>query len=439
MFENVIVDQNPHWDGKYYEEGVKRDVLDVLKKYIELPHIISIVGVRRGGKSTLLKQLINYLLKVKKVVPKNILFLNLESPYFSRYKDDVMYLEKIYEDYLKIASPQGRVYFFLDEVHYFREWQVFLKAHYEQKNVKFVITGSNSRLLSSELITLLSGRTIPVEVYPFSFMEFLSSRNIDVSNGVSLIKQRHMIKRVLDEYLRYGGFPEIAFVTEKETAREILAMYARNILYQDIAARFKVKKAGDLDNLFFYLISHVSSLYSYNNLSKLFDLTDKTIKEYLNYFSDAFLLFTVDAFSFSVKKQTKSPKKIYVVDTGMTGSLSFKFSENIGHILENMVFLELRRQGKEIFYYRTENGLEVDFICRNEKKIHFLVQATKELGEDRTRDREVRALTKAMEETNVKTGFIVTYEEEGEIKKDGFVIPVIPSYKFFTDIHSFIR
>ncbi|MDP3028707.1 MAG: ATP-binding protein [Deltaproteobacteria bacterium] len=439
MFEDIIVDQNPHWTGGFYEEGIKRDVLDKLKSYIDLPHIVSIVGVRRGGKSTLLKQLINHLLKDKAISPKNILFLNLETPYFSQYKDKVINLERIYEDYLKLTSPQGRIYCFLDEIQYFNEWQVFVKAHYEQKNIKFIITGSNSKLLSSELITLLSGRTIPLEVYPFSFKEFLRANGLDISDNILLLRKRHKIKSFWDEYLQYGGFPEIAFVGEKGAAREILSTYARNILYQDIAPRFKVKKVGDLDTLFFYLISNIAALYTYNTLSKLFDLSDKTIKEYLRYFSDAYLLFTVDAFSFSVKKQIKSPKKIYTIDTGMASSISFRFSEKVGQLLENMVFLELMRQGQDVFYYQTENRLEVDFICRVGKKTTGLIQVTKEIGEDRVKNREVRALQRAMEETNIKNGLIVTYEDEGEIKEDASIIHIVPAYKFFADIRSWIK
>ncbi len=269
MFENVIIDQNPHWDGSLYKEGVPRDVMSKIHRGLALPHILSIVGVRRSGKSTLIRQIINDLLKEKGIKPRNILFLNLEHPGFSRYKNDVGNLERVYEDYLKLASPSGMIYCFLDEVHFFQEWQVFVKSHYERKNVKFIVTGSNSRLLSSEFITLLSGRTIPVEVYPFSFSEFMRAKGEQYSNQVSLIKNRHKIRSLLDDFVREGGFPEIAFIEDRETRKEVLAMYARNILYQDIAARFGIKKAIDLENLFFYLASNISSSYSYNSLSKL--------------------------------------------------------------------------------------------------------------------------------------------------------------------------
>jgi len=432
MFENVIVDQNPHWDGSQYDGGVPRSLLDGIKKNIDLPHILSIVGVRRCGKSTLIRQIINHLTGEKKINPKNILFLNLEHPGFSRYKGDAAYLERIYEDYMKLATPEGTVYCFLDEVHFFNEWQVFVKAHYERKETKFVVTGSNSRLLSSEFITLLSGRTVSVEVYPFSFGEFMKAKGADYSDPVSRVRHRHKIRNLMDDYLQFGGFPEIAFMKHPETIRDIHAMYARSILYQDIAARFGIKKPVDLENLFYYLAANVSSLYTFNSLSKLTDISDKTVKEYLSCFSDAYLLFTLDAFSYSVKQQIKSPKKVYAIDPGLAGSVSFRFSDDSGRHLENAVFLELKRGGKELFYYRTENGHEVDFICRKGRKVTDLIQVAKELRDEKTKGRELRALFKAMDETGVKNGTIVTYEDEEEIKEKSKSITIIPAYKFFT-------
>lgn len=432
MFENVIVDQNQHWDGAQYDGGVPRSVLEEIKKNFDLPHILSIVGVRRCGKSTLIRQIINHLIGERKTAPKNILFLNLEHPGFSRYKGDAAYLERIYEDYLKLAAPEGMIYCFLDEVHYFSEWQVFVKAHYEQKKTKFIVTGSNSRLLSSEFITLLSGRTIPAEVYPFSFGEFVRARGMDDRDPVSLARNRHKIRSLMDDYLQFGGFPETAFLKQPETIREIHAMYARSILYQDVAARFGIKKPADLENLFYYLAANASSLYTFNSLAKLTNLSDKTIKEYLSCFSDAYLLFTVDAFSHSVKQQIRSPKKIYAVDSGLAGSVSFRFSDDTGRYLENAVFLELRRRGKELFYYRTGNGHEVDFICREGRKITDLIQVAKELRDEKTKSRELRALFRAMDETGLQNGTIVTYEDEEEIKENSKTVAIIPAYKFFS-------
>ncbi len=430
MFESVIVDQNTHWDGLLYGEGVPREALAKVKEYLDLPHVIALVGVRRSGKSTLVRQVINHLIRDKGIPPRNILFLNLENPQFSRYRNDVSYLDRVYEDYLKLVAPQGTVYCFLDEVHFFAEWQVFVKARYEQQQIKFIVTGSNSHLLSSEFITLLSGRALPVEVYPFSFAEYASSNGLELADAVAVTRERNRLRKLFDDYLCQGGFPETTSIKLSATQKEVLVMYARNILYQDIAPRFSIKKAVELENMFFYLASNISSLYSFNKIAPLVGLNDKTVKEYIGYFSDAYLLFTLDLFAFSVKEQIKSPKKIYAIDTGMAGAVGFNFSENRGHLLENLVYLELKRRGGELHYYKTANGYEVDFACSSKGKITNLVQVALDLGDDKTRNRELRALVKALDETGLKSGEIVTYEEEGGLNVDGKNIRIIPAYQY---------
>lgn len=207
-------------------------------------------------------------------------------------------------------------------------------------------------------------------------------------------------------------------------------MYARNILYQDIAPRFAIKKTVDLENLFFYLTSNVASLYSYNKLADLVGLNDKTVKEYVGYFRDAFLLFTLDLYAFSVKEQIKSPKKVYVIDTGMAGAVGFSFSENRGHLLENQIYLELKRRGHELYYYKTKSGLEVDFACCSGGKITRLIQVVHDLGDDKTRHREMRSLLKALDETGLECGEIVTYEEDGEVTVEGKTIRLISAFKY---------
>jgi len=431
MFESLIVDQNPHWDGILYEEGVSREVLAKVKDYLDLPHIIALVGVRRAGKSTLVRQAINFLIREQNVNPENILFLNLENPQFSRYRSDVAYLEQAYNDYLKLVNPQGRIYCFLDEVHFFTEWQIFVKARYEKKATKFIITGSNSHLLSSELITLLSGRALPLEVYPFSFAEYAAGKGVVPKGPVAAARERNRLRKLFDDYLRLGGFPELSSVERTDTQKEILIMYARNILYQDIAPRFAIKKAVTLESLFFYLTSNIASLHSFNKLAGTIGLNDKTVKDYLGYFNDAYLLFSLDSFSFSARKQIKSPKKIYAIDTGLAIASGYSFSENRGRLLENQVFLELKRRGEELFYYKTTNNLEVDFACTSKGKVTRLIQAAYTLDDSQTRNREVRALTKALTETGLQTGDIITHEQEDRLIIDNKEINLIPAHRFF--------
>ncbi len=321
------------------------------------------------------------------------------------------------------------IYCFLDEVHFFPEWHIFVKSCYERKNVKFIVTGSNSSLLSSEFITLLSGRVLPVTVFPFSFPEFAQSKGIDVKDQIAILRERHRLRNAFDQYLRCGGFPATAFIESGQIRKEVLAMYARNILYQDITPRFGVKKSQELETLFYSLTSNVASVITYNRLSSLVSLNDKTIKEFISYFADTYLLFTLDAYGFSIREQLKSPKKIYAIDTGMAGATAFSFSENTGHFLENLVFLEQKRRGNDVFYYRTANGLEVDFAIREENRLTQLIQVTMDMKTKKTRDRELKALLKAMDETQA-TGTIISYEDEEEIVVDGKKIRVIPAYQY---------
>jgi uncharacterized protein len=176
MFEKIIIEQNPHWNGELYPSGFRREQFSKVLDFLPLPHIVAISGARRVGKSTLLKQLINYLIEEQKIESQNIFFMNLENPFLVQYADNVQFLQMIFEDYAKMKNPQGLVYCFLDEIQFFRDWQVFIKALYEQKKVKFFITGSNPSLLSGELMTLLSGRTLSVEILPFSFKELIQEK-----------------------------------------------------------------------------------------------------------------------------------------------------------------------------------------------------------------------------------------------------------------------
>jgi len=436
MFENVIADSNPHWDNTPYQEGQKRELLDKIMEYIELPHIISLVGIRRSGKSTLARQIINRLIKEKGVSPKNILFLNLENPTFSRYRNDITYLERAYEDYLNLVSPKGFIYCILDEVHFFPEWQIFVKSLYEKKNIKFIVSSSNSQLIAGEYITMLSGRCLPVDVYPFSFNEFSSAKKLDLKDRVTVSAKRNLVRKYFEEYLNFGGFPETTFIDDNNMKKEILSMYAKNILYQDIAPRFGVKKIVELENLFFYLASNITSLFTYNRLSNLTGLSDKTVKDFMGYFEDAYLLFNIDQYSFSARHQIKSPKKIYSIDPGITASVGFNFSENAGRLLENAVYIELKRRKFDLFYYKTSTGGEVDFACCNKGKIIRLVQVCKEIGDEKTRNRELKALVRALEETGLDKGLIITNEDEDELTINSKTISILPAYKFFVETES---
>lgn len=427
MFEKFIVEQNTHWEGNLLNAGFPRMAAEKLVKYIDIKQIIALIGVRRSGKSTIVRQLINFLIQEKNINPKNILFLNLESPLLNRFKNDPANLQMIFDEYLELAEPKGKVFVFLDEVQFFSDWQVFVKSLYEKGDAKFFITGSNSQLLSAEMATLLSGRSITNDIYPFSFKEIVWIKNIGAKNAMEITRNEGKLKKVFGEYLQNGGFPEIVIEKRKEIKKEILANYYKNILYQDIIPRFEVKKTKEIENLLLYLFSNIGQGYSYNSLSGFLKIHDKTIKEYIGFFEKSFLLFELSNYQYSLKKQENYPKKVYAIDNGFISAVSFSFSENYGRFLENAVFLGLLEAGKSVYYYLGK--YECDFIVKEGRKITEAIQATKILDNNNEK-RELRGLLEAMEKFNLKEGVIITGSQEEERNIDGKKIKIIPAWKW---------
>ena len=427
MFEKFIVEQNTHWEGNLLNAGFPRMAAGKLVKYIDIKQVIALIGVRRSGKSTIVRQLINFLIQEKNINPKNILFLNLESPLLNRFKNDPANLQMIFDEYLELAEPKGKVFVFLDEVQFFSDWQVFVKSLYEKGGAKFFITGSNSQLLSAEMATLLSGRSITNDIYPFSFKEIVWIKNIGAKNAMEITRNEGKLKKVFGEYLQNGGFPEIVIEKRKEIKKEILANYYKNILYQDIIPRFEVKKTKEIENLLLYLFSNIGQGYSYNSLSGFLKIHDKTIKEYIGFFEKSFLLFELSNYQYSLKKQENYPKKVYAIDNGFISAVSFSFSENYGRFLENAVFLGLLEAGKSVYYYLGK--YECDFIVKEGRKITEAIQATKILDNNNEK-RELRGLLEAMEKFNLKEGVIITGSQEEERNIDGKKIKIIPAWKW---------
>lgn len=421
MYEKVLKEQNPHWHSKPSGTWLKRTQFQQLLKLLPAPHVISIAGVRRSGKSTLIKQLIEHLITVDKVKPENILFLNLEHPFFMNYNQDIENLHNCYLEYLKLKNPQGKIYILLDEIQFFEDWPVFVKALYEQKECKFIITGSNSALIKGDLMTLLSGRCVPIEMYPLSYNEFLNHAKLTPKSPT------HQLQHQLEHYLKLGGFPDIVLTADESVAKELLQAHAKSILLQDVVSRLKLKRALELERLFYYLITDVTSPYSFSKLAKLFHISDKTVKDYIDAICESHLLFQLEQFSYSLKSQMRAPKKPYCIDVGIINSVAFQFSENRGKLLENIIFLELKRRKFEIYYYKTKNDLEVDFLIKRGSE-YQLIQVACSLEDAKTRKREINALKAAAKEMKVTKQLIIT-ENDKETIDD---IEIIPAFEFLS-------
>jgi predicted AAA+ superfamily ATPase len=399
--KNILIEQNHHWSGQK-QNYVKRTQLDKLIQYLPLKQIITITGIRRCGKSTLAKQAIEYLIE-DGVSANNILFVNLEQPYFLEYKHNPSYLNTIYEEYLKLMNPKGKIYIVFDEIQFFDSWQVYIKSKYESSEIKFILTGSNSSMLSNELNTLLSGRSLNIHLDTFSFGEFLDFKDIEYKNEFQRIKNKIDIQRAKDEYIKWGGFYEVFETKEESIKRDILISYVKNIIYQDIVPRYNIRNSEALERLFFYLLSNVTGVLNYTTLSKTFGISDKSVKEYINYFEDVFLLKRVDKFHNKQKEQIKSSKKIYALDNGFL-QIAPKHSGNLGASLENLVFNILNSKALHVTYLK--DIYEVDFYTKD-----TMYQVSYDISEEKTKNREVNAF-KYFDNANKK---LITYDINDKI------------------------
>ena len=283
-----------------------------------------------------------------------------------------------------------------------------MRRIHREKN-KVFITGSNASLLSSELSTRLTGRHIVVELLPFSFKEYLQYHQFSYNEKSFFITQeKAILKRYFNEFLENGGMPE--YLEHKNPL--VLQNVYENILYKDVIVRYEVKEVKAIRELALDLLSNIGAPISYTKLKNNLNLGSvNTVKNYIHYLENAFLIFTLDRFSFSVSQQTHLQKKVYAIDTGLAKQIAFHFSKKQGRYLENIVYLELRRRYKEIFYYKTEDNLEVDFLVREGTKIVLLIQVTESLKDPKTREREYKALIKGMKELKLKKDY-PTQEEE---------------------------
>ena len=425
----ILVDWN-YW-GNYRDESLERGrYIEKLNHLLKTGEIIVIKGVRRSGKSTLMLQFI----KKSGLDEKNTLVVNFEDPRFKN--PNLELLDRIYEVYQEELQPDEGHYVILDEVQEVEGWEKFARFLHEAKKVQVFITGSSSKLLSEEYSTLLAGRHVDIEIFPQCFTEFLEFKGVSIRSRIEMIKFRHRIRKLLDEYLEFGGFPKVVLIEEDKGKEELLNNYFRDILIKDVQRRFKVRETVKLEELAKYYLTNISTLQSFNRARKWLDLSLDTVERYSKYFAIARLLFFVPKFSFSLKEQILNPKKVYCMDPGLRNIVSFKFSEDRGRIAENVVFLNLlfRNSDREIYYWRDKHGREVDFVLKRGLKIERLIQVTYVSSEEEVDVREKKALLKASEELNCEDMQVITRDYEAEEDFKGKKIKFIPLWKWLVNI-----
>ncbi len=397
------------------EIGIKRTLLEEVKKVLQTPHVVVLTGLRRVGKSTLLLQI------AKEYLKEDFFFVNFEDERLINFEaQDFDFLHEC------LVSLYGeKKVFLIDEIQNVPNWEKFVRRMHDN-GYKFFVTGSNASLLSLELATRLTGRSIQLELYPFSFEEFLRFKNLNKTNFKNLTTvERGNMRKLCLEYLRKGGIPDAL----KYSKLDIHESLYSDVLYRDIATRYNIKNVKSLKELSYYLATNASSLVSFNSLKNIFKFRSvNTVKEYMSYLENSWLFLFVSKYAYSLKEQQIAPKKVYAIDTGLVKSIGFSFSKNRGNLIENVVYLKLKRKYKDIYYFKTKNNKEVDFYIPQKR---WFVQVTESLENEKTKEREMASLLEASKENeNVKKFTIITLAEKGEINYSGLKIEVVPLYEF---------
>ena len=395
------------------------------------------IGVRRGGKSTYLFQIIDRLLR-ESVPRESILYLNFfDDRLHNLNQENIGLITEAYYSLYPEKKNTETVYCFFDEIQAVAGWEPFVDRLMRTERCEVYLTGSSARMLSREIATQMRGRALSWEIFPFSFKEFLDFKGID-SEGALSTKKRLTVQKAFDEYWETGGFPEVLDL-DRHLRIKIHQEYFHTILFRDLVDRHDVSHPKAVSDLAHRLIDNAASLYSVNRLTGyLKSLGHKApksaVSDYMQWFEDAYFLFTVQIFDASLARSRTNPKKIYCVDHAMVNSVASGILVNTGHLLENLVFTALRRVSPDIFYCKTKGGLEVDFIAQLRDRSRLLVQVCESMAEPQTRKREVAALSEIMAELGVKSGTIVTRAEEAVMEVNGGKIEVIPAWRFLLNM-----
>lgn len=419
-----ILEESNFWKREQETGILRAGYLKQLRELEKTDMIVCIKGVRRSGKSTILMQYIKSLIE-RGIDPKQTLYVNFDDfRFFSELELEL--ISDTVQAYLEVINPKGIYYLFFDEMQRIKGWEYFVRSTYDRKKAKIFITGSSSKLMSKEFSTLLTGRHLDISIFPLSFQEFLSFKDVVVNKEdlLDLISKKREIKVLLRDYLEYGGFPKVVLTEEK---KEILKTYFDDIVTKDILERYRIRKANKLKALALYYATNISSLVSLNRIRKFLKISLDTVERFSSYLEEAYLSFFVRKFSYSLKEQEVNPRKVYWIDSGLRNALGFRFSQDIGKLYENLVFLELIRRGKEVYYWK--NKEECDFLIK-EEKIKEVIQVCYSIENEEVRKRELNGLIEAMKKFNLRTGLVITEDYEAEEKFGIRRIKFVPLWKW---------
>lgn len=411
--KNIVLGHKAERDEFLKAQYVQREGLRKARQSMGNNLIKVIVGPRRAGKSVFAMQMLE---------GEDFAYLNFDDERLIGISD--------YDDLLKaIRQVYGETKCILfDEIQNLNKWELFLNRLH-RKGFNLIITGSNSRLLSGELATHLTGRYIKLQIFPFSFIEFLRTRNFVLDDTIAMKERQGMILNLLNEYLNKGGYPEV-LVKNIEHTSYIKTLF-ESILFKDIVKRYNVRYAKKLYDLGLYLITNHSNEFSYTRLKKVLEFRSvHTVENYAKYLNEAFLTFSIGRFSHKVKEQLRSARKVYAYDTGVITAVKFKTTPDTGRLIENLVAVELLRRGKEFYCYKTKDSKEVDFAVKEGLTISQLIQVCYDIDHYMTKKREMNALLKATGEIRCQHHMVITWDYEAKEDFNNRTINYMPLWKW---------
>lgn len=413
--KSILLNQRQERDNLLSHPYLSRHTSHDLESLLSSKQIKLITGPRRSGKST------QALLMLR---GKNFAYLNFDDNALLSRWDEELVMAMLSDVY------PGYEYLLLDEVQNLDNWDLWVSKLY-RNGVNMVVTGSNAKLLSSEMATVLTGRYLQVQMFPFSLGEVFEWNKLDVSSSQEDTLAKGKI--VQDDYLRNGGYPET--VEARSITQSYLSTLFDSIVWKDVAKRHKVRNVTDLNDLAMYLVSNFCNPLSYNSIAMDLGFASvATTKKFMGYLNEPYLFFYLPRYNNKLKLMKNAPNKVYLVDNGFVSAKAFSLSDNMGRLLENQVFVELLRRGynteKSLFYYRSRNDKETDFVTRQGNRIESLIQVCYDLSSPKTEKREVDSLIECAGELKCDHLMIITWDEERVIEKDGYRIEVVPVRKW---------
>ncbi len=411
----IIQNQRKERDELLARHYLMRKSNTDVKTLLDNPMIKLITGPRRVGKST-------YALLM--LQGKSFAYLNFDDNLLLSAWDEELVMRTLDEVYPNYE------FLLLDEVQNLKDWDVWVSKLY-RRGKNLVITGSNAKMLSGEMATVLTGRYLQVEMLPFSLTETIEWKGANI-NSISNAKQAEAVA-IADDYLRNGGYPET--IDMRSITRNYLSTLFDSIIWKDVAKRHNIRNITDLNNIALYLLSNFCNPLSANDIAKELSMTSvTTTRKFMDYLHEPYLFYYLPRFNNKLKLMKKAASKVYVIDNGFVAAKAFNLSEHLGRLLENEVFVELLRQGYQVetslFYYRSRNDREVDFVTRQGTHINQLIQVCYDMTSPKTEKREVSSLIECAGELKCNNLLIITNNEEREIHTDGYNIKVIPFIKY---------